>query len=285
MDRIKRSWALAKTSLEVLKKDKELVIFPIISGIAMLFITAGFAIPTLLGNVIDGMFNTGIPILGYVVLFAFYLVQYMVVYFFNTALVGAAMIRLRGGDPTVKDGFRIAFSRIGPIAGWALLSATVGLVLNIFSGKGDKKGSGICTLISRFLGAAWNIVTFLVVPVLAIEGLGPVKALKRSWELLKKSWGEQIAGTLSIGAVFGLIGLLGGLLLVGLAVGISIVLESFIPAIIFGFLLIVFIMVISLISSSLNGIFTAAVYAYAVDGQVGFFKEDLVRNALLTQTP
>jgi len=285
MDRIKRSWALAKASLEVLKKDKELVIFPIISGIAMLFITAGFAIPTLAGNFIDGMFNTGIPILGYVVLFAFYLVQYLVVYFFNTALVGAAMIRLRGGDPTVKDGFRIAFSRIGPIAGWALLSATVGLVLNIVSGKGDKKGSGIRTLISSLLGAAWNIVTFLVVPVLAIEGLGPVKALKRSWELLKKSWGEQIAGTLSIGAVFGLIGLLGGLLLVGLAVGISILLESFIPAIIFGFLLIVFIMVISLISSSLNGIFTAAVYAYAVDGQVGFFKEDLVRNALLTQTP
>lgn len=285
MDRIKRSWALAKASLEVLKKDKELVIFPIISGIAMLFITAGFAIPTLAGNFIDGMFNTGIPILGYVVLFAFYLVQYMVVYFFNTALVGAAMIRLRGGDPTVKDGFRIAFSRIGPIAGWALLSATVGLVLNIVSGKGDKKGSGIRTLISSFLGAAWNIVTFLVVPVLAIEGLGPVKALKRSWELLKKSWGEQIAGTLSIGAVFGLIGLLGGLLLVGLAVGISILLESFIPAIIFGFLLIVFIMVISLISSSLNGIFTAAVYTYAVDGQVGFFKEDLVRNAVMTQTP
>jgi uncharacterized membrane protein YfhO len=158
-------------------------------------------------------------------------------------------------------------------------------VLNIVSGKGDKKGSGIRTLISSLFGAAWNIVTFLVVPVLAIEGLGPVKALKRSWELLKKSWGEQIAGTLSIGAVFGLIGLLGGLLLVGLAVGISILLESFIPAIIFGFLLIVFIMVISLISSSLNGIFTAAVYAYAVDGQVGFFKEDLVRNAVMTQTP
>lgn len=285
MDRIKRSWALAKASLEVLKKDKELVIFPILSGIAMLFITAGFAIPSLVGNVIDGIFDTGIPFLGYVVLFAFYLVQYLVVYFFNTALVGAAMIRLRGGDPTVKDGFRIAFSRMGPIAGWALLSATVGLVLNMVSGKGDKKGSGIRTLISNLLGAAWNVVTFLVVPVLAIEGLGPVKALKRSWELLKKSWGEQIAGTLSIGAVFGLIGVLGGLLLVGLAVGISIVLESFIPAIIFGFLLIVFIMVISLISSSLNGIFTAAVYAYAVDGQVGLFEEDLVRNAVITQTP
>ncbi len=283
MNRIKRSWALAKASLDVLKKDKELMIFPIISGIAMMIVTAAFAIPTLVGNVIDGLFDTGIPFLGYVVLFLFYLVQYTVVYFFSTALVGAAMIRLRGGDPTVKDGFRIAFSRIVPVLGWSLLSATVGLVLNMVSGKGDKKGSGVRTLVGSLLGAAWNVVTFLVVPVLAIEGLGPIKALKRSWELLKKSWGEQIAGTLSIGAVFGLIGVLGGLLLVGLAVGLSIVLESFIPAIIFGALLIVFIMVISLISSSLNGIFTAAVYAYAADGQVGLFDESMVRDAVMTQ--
>ncbi|MCJ7695863.1 MAG: DUF6159 family protein, partial [Anaerolineaceae bacterium] len=274
----------AKASLEVLKKDKELMIFPIISGIAMMVVTAAFAIPTLVGNLIDGIFDTGIPFLAYIVLFLFYLVQYIVVYFFSTALVGAAIIRLRGGDPTVKDGFRIAFSRIAPIAGWALVSATVGLVLNMISSKGNKKGSGIRTFISSLFGAAWNIVTFLVVPVLAIEGLGPIKALKRSWELLKKSWGEQIAGTLSIGAVFGLIGVLGGLLLVGLAIGLSIVLESFIPAIIFGVLLIVFIMLVSLISSSLNGIFTAAVYAYAADGQVGLFDENLVRNAVMTQT-
>lgn len=285
MNRIQRSWALAKASLEVLKKDKELMIFPIISGIAMMVVTAAFAVPTLVGNVIDGIFDTGIPVLGYVVLFLFYLVQYMVVYFFSTALVGAAMIRLRGGDPTVKDGFRIAFSRIVPIAGWALVSATVGLILNMVSGKGDKKGSGVRTVISSLLGAAWNIVTFLVVPVLAVEGLGPIKALKRSWELLKKSWGEQIAGTLSIGTVFGLIGVLGGLVLVGLAVGLSVFLESFIPAIIFGVLLIGFIMLISLISSSLNGIFTAAVYAYAADGQVGLFDEDLVRDAVMTSMP
>ncbi|MCJ7694720.1 MAG: DUF6159 family protein, partial [Anaerolineaceae bacterium] len=190
MNRIKRSWALAKASLEVLKKDKELMIFPIISGIAMMVVIAAFAIPTLVGNLIDGIFDTGIPFLAYIVLFLFYLVQYMVVYFFSTALVGAAIIRLRGGDPTVKDGFRIAFSCIAPIAGWALVSATVGLVLNMISSKGNKKGSGIRTFISSLFGAAWNIVTFLVVPVLAVEGLGPIKALKRSWELLKKSWGE-----------------------------------------------------------------------------------------------
>ncbi|MFU8827750.1 MAG: DUF6159 family protein, partial [Brevefilum sp.] len=208
------------------------------------------------------------------------LVQYTVVYFNSTALVGAAMIRLRGGDPTVKDGYKVARSRIMAILGWSLLSATVGLILNILSNSSKKKGRGIGGIISSIFGAAWNVVTFLVVPILAVEGLGPIKAVQRSWDLLKRSWGEQISGTISIGLVFGLIGVLGGLLLAGLGIGLSIWLESFIPGILFAVLLFLFIMAVSLLSSTLSGIFSAAVYAYAVDGQVGLFDESLIRGAI-----
>ena len=280
MERIKRSWALAKASLEVLKHDKELIIFPLISGIVMFFITLTFLIPTLVGNILDNIFDTGMPIFGYVILFLFYLVQYTVVYFNSTALVGAAIIRLRGGDPTVKDGYQIAFSRLTQILGWALVSATVGLLLNMLSNNSKKKGGGIGSIIASLLGAAWNVLTFLVVPVLAVEGLGPIKAVQRSWNLLKRSWGEQIAGVLSIGMVFGIIGILGGLLLVGAGVGLSILIESFVPGILFGILLILFIMALSLLSSTLSGIFSAAVYAYAVDGQVGIIDESLIRGAI-----
>jgi hypothetical protein len=280
MERIKRSWTLVEASLEVLKLDKELLIFPIISSIVMIFVTLTFLIPTLVGNLLDTVLSTGMPVFGYVVLFLFYLVQYTVVYFNSTALVGAAMIRLRGGDPTVKDGYKIARERIMPILGWSLLSATVGLVLNILSNNSKKQGRGIGTIIASLLGAAWNVITFLVVPVVAVEGLGPIDAVKRSWELLKRSWGEQISGTLSIGLVFGLVGIVGGLLLLGIGVGLSILIESFIPGILFGFLLALYIMVISLLSTTLSGIFSAAVYAYAADGQVGLFDENLIRGAI-----
>jgi hypothetical protein len=280
MERIKRSWALVKASLDVLRLDKELLIFPIISGIVMFFVTLTFLVPTLVGNVLDSIVTKGMPVFGYIVLFLFYLVQYMVVYFNSTALVGAAMIRLRGGDPKVKDGYKIAFSRILPILGWALVSATVGLILNILSNNAKKKGRGVGSIIASLLGAAWNVITFLVVPVVAVEGLGPFKAIERSWNLLKRSWGEQISGTLSIGLVFGLIGILGGLLLGALGVGISILIESVIPGIIFGVLLVLFIMIMSLLSSTLNGIFTAAVYGYAADGQVGLFDESTIRGAI-----
>jgi hypothetical protein len=280
MERIKRSWELVKASWDVLKHDKELVLFPIISGVIMFFVTLTFLIPTLLGNILDGIFVKGMPIFGYIILFLFYLVQYTVVYFNSTALVGAAMIRLRGGDPKVKDGLSIAWSHILPILGWALVSATVGLILNALSNNSKKRGRGGKSLIASLLGAAWNVLTFLVVPVLAVEGLGPIEAIKRSWELLKRSWGEQISGKLSIGLIFGLIGVGGGLLLAGAGIGLSILLESIIPVIIFGIVLFLFIVILSLLNSTLSSIFSAAVHAYAAEGQTGMFDENLIQESI-----
>lgn len=280
MKRIRRSWELAKASFQVLMQDKELLIFPIISAIAMLLVSVVFFVPTLLTNLLDSILDSGIPFFGYVVLFLFYIVQYTVVYFFSTALVGAALIRLRGGDPTVKDGLHLAVKRLPQILGWSALSATVGLILNMISDSSQKNGKGIGQIVSSILGAAWNVVTFLVVPILAAEGLGPIDALKRSWELLKRSWGEQISGTISIGLVFGILGFLGSAILIGLGVWVSITLDSFIPGILFGLLFIGFILLVSLLSTTLNGIFTAAVYAYAAEGQVGFIDEGLINGAI-----
>ncbi len=279
MERIKRSWELLKSSWQVLKQDKELILFPIISGVIMFFITLTFLIPTLVGNVLDNLVVNGIPIFGYIVLFLFYLVQYTVVYFNSTALVGAAMIRLRGGNPTVKDGFAIARSRIMPILGWSLVSATVGLILNMLSNNSKNKGRSGRSFIASLLGAAWNVLTFLVVPVLAVEGLGPIDAIKRSWDLLKRSWGEQISGKLSIGLIFFLIGLGGSLLLVGGGIGLSILFDSILPVILFGVVLFFFIIILSLLNSTLSSIFSAAVYAYAAEGQTGMFDESLIRES------
>ncbi len=280
MERIKRSWALLKASLGVLKKDKELILFPIISGVIMFFITLTFLIPTLVGNILDNVVVNGIPVFGYIVLFLFYLVQYTVVYFNSTALVGATMIRLRGGDPKVKDGFSIAWSRLLPIVGWSLVSATVGLILNMLSNNSKNKGRGGKSIIASLLGAAWNVVTFLVVPVLAVEGLGPIEAIKRSWNLLKQSWGEQISGKLSIGLIFFLIGFGGSLLLAGAGIGLSILFDSILPGIMFAILLVFFILILGLLNSTLTGIFSAAVYAYAAEGQTGMFDENLIQESI-----
>jgi hypothetical protein len=274
--KISNSWALVKASAGVLKADKELLIFPILSAIGTLIVTLTFFVPTILAGLFDNLFTQDSQVLGYIVLFFFYLAQYFVVFFANTALVGAALIRLRGGNPTVGDGFRIAFSHFGVILGYALIAATVGVILKVVSEKSKGLGRAMISLI----GFAWNIATFLVVPILAVEDVGPFEAIKRSVQLLKKTWGEQIAGNLGMGAFFGLLTFV--ILLVGIPLSVftAITTESIWLTAAVAILFIFILIITGLISSTLSGVYTAAVYQYAVDGRSdGFFEPEMVKNA------
>ena len=192
MSTLSRSWNLVKASWNVLQDDKELVVFPIVSAIALILVTIAFAVP--------GFFlyaAGGNEVLGYVLLFLFYLVQYTVITFANAALVGAAMMRLRGQNPTLGDGFQIAFSRFGAIVGYALIAATVGMILQAISERGT-----LGNIVRSILGTAWNLITYLVVPVLVVENVGPIEAVKRSALYLRRTWGEQVVGGAGMGLVF-----------------------------------------------------------------------------------
>ncbi|MDY7076860.1 MAG: DUF6159 family protein [Chloroflexota bacterium] len=273
--KIQNSWTLIKASAAVLRADKELIVFPIVSAIGVLVVTASFALPTIFAGFLDTLLEGRAQVFGFVVGFLFYVVQYTVIIFANSALVGAAMIRLRGGDPTVGDGFRVAMKHFGAILGYALISATVGMVLRWLSERGKTLGQ----IVSSVVGLAWNLATYLAVPVLVIEGVGPVEAVKRSANLLKKTWGEQIAGNFSIGLVFGLLAVL--LIILGIPIFILVASTQSLALIALTALLFVLVFVfIGLISSTLNGIYVAAVYRYAADGEAsGFFSAEMVQGA------
>jgi hypothetical protein len=273
--KIRNSWALIKASAGVLRADKELIVFPIVSAIGVLLVTASFALPMLFAGFFDALFEGRSQIFGVVVGFVFYVVQYFVIIFANSALVGAALIRLRGGDPTVGDGFRIAMGHLGTILGYALVSATVGMILRWLSERGKTLGR-----IAWWMGGvAWNLATYLVVPVLVIEDVGPLEAVKRSANLLKKTWGEQIVGNFSIGLIFGLLTVL--VVLLGIPTFIFVASTNSVAIIALAAVLFVLILVfLGLISSTLNGIYVAAVYRYAAEGEAsGFFSEEMVRGA------
>jgi hypothetical protein len=230
-----------------------------------------------LAGMFDSMYveGKGFQPLGMLVAFLFYLVQYTVIFYANTALVGAAMIRLQGGDPTVADGFRIASQRLGPILGYALISATVGMVLRAIAERAGFIGRIVISLI----GFAWNVATYLVVPVLAAEDIGPVDAIKRSAELLKRTWGEQLVGNAGMGAVFGLITF--GLFLVAIPLIIlAVMLKSIVAIVLVVALLVLAALVLGVISSTLSGIYSAAVYRYAAAGEIGgAFSAEMVQAA------
>lgn len=279
MNRFSRSWELIKASARVLAADKELLVFPIVSAIASVFVTLTFAVPLFLSGGFTLSAESNFPAIYYVVLFLFYIVQYFVIFFANTALVGAATIRLKGGDPTVSDGFRIAFSHFGSILGYAAIAATVGMILRLFT----ERSRGLGQIVISLIGFAWNIATFLVVPILAVEGIGPIQAIQRSTALLKKTWGEQIIGNFGVGAIFGLA--VFALILISIPIFyLLITAESIWGIIALAVTLIIVIILISLVQSALNGIYTAAVYQYAIDERTGFFDEEMIRSAFVAKS-
>lgn len=275
IQKFSNSWDLIKASARVLQADKELIVFPIVSAIGVVLVTITFVAPMFLADMFDSMLDGGLEPFGYLVVFAYYVVQYFVIIFTNSALVGAAMIRLRGGDPTVGDGFRIAVSRIGTILGYALVAATVGMILRALS----RRRGILAGIVVSLVGLAWNLATFLVVPVLVVEGVGPIEAVKRSANLLKRTWGEQIVGNFSIGLIFGLAFFL--VILFGIPVFITVAsTESLALILLTAAVFVGALLLLGVVSSTLNGIYVAALYRYAEEGDAGqFFSEHMVRGA------
>jgi hypothetical protein len=274
MGKLENSFALMKASWEILKKDKEILFIPVISGITMLVLVASFLLPVFLvpdPALIKRLMNEDSDSFM-LMTFVFYFLSYLIIIFFNSAIIACATIRMGGGDPTVLDGINLACSRIFKIIAWALVSASVGILIRMIQGRSNFLGRVLAGLI----GMAWSAASYLVVPILVNENKGPFSALGNSVELLKKTWGEGLIGTFSFGLVFSLMSLpvvfvvaagaysgKGMLMLFLLAAGA------------------VYLVVLSVFQSALQGIFQAALYQFARFGNVpSGFNEDQLLHAL-----
>ena len=269
-----------KASGTVLRQDKELLVFPLCSAIAAMAISATFAIPLLASGALDSLGEGQQPSAALaVVAFLFYLTQYFVVFFFNAALVGAASIRLEGGDPTVADGLRIARSRVVPILGYAAIAATIGLILRLI----EERAGFIGRWIAGLLGIAFTVATFLTVPILVSRDVGPIDAIKESASLLKKTWGENIIGNGGIGLAFVLfymvLGALGLLVVYVVAqTGSAALIVATLAICVLAFIL------LALIHSALQGVYAAALYRYATASNAGTaFPDALLSEAFRTR--
>lgn len=214
MGSLSRTWEIMRASWTVLKKDTELLVFPALSSIAVLLVMASFAFP---------LFEHGGLQAGeggrYVLMFLFYLATSFVMIFFNAALVGCALARMTGDDPTVRFGLQLAWRRLPQIFLWALATSTVGFLLRAVE---DWVGAG-GKIITSILGMTWSVTSYLVVPVLVHKAVGPIEAYKESVSMLKKTWGAQITGTISFSFLFVVLSLPPVALLVGMSLQSSMV--------------------------------------------------------------
>ena len=278
---IGRSFRLVKLCLHVLAVDKELILFPLFSSIGVVLVMLTFLGVGLGIGALDRINAGAVGGGDLVVAFAFYVLSYFVIIFFNSALVFAAHERLAGGNPNIRSGLSGASQSIATIFVWAVVAATVGLILNILSSQARQRG-GMMGMISHIiismLGAAWTLITFFVVPLIVIERRSFGDAFKTSLSMLRRTWGEQIVANFGLGiAAF-----LAFLVAAGITALLFFVLSplggfgAFI-AIVIG---VVLIAGVALVFATLDGIYKAALYNYAVDGMVpSLFPDDAIRGA------
>jgi hypothetical protein len=259
--RFSRSLELAQASWSVIRADKELLLLPVLSVAALIVILGSLAVPlAVLGgfSADGGAAEPGAgPMLGALL---FYVVAYFITLFFNAALVGAAMMRMDGGNPRLADGLRIARARAGRIFGYACIAATVGVFLRAL----EERVGWVGQMVLKLIGVGWALATFLVVPVIVTRDVGPIEAVKESAELLRRTWGENLIGNVGLGLVFGVAyaGLaIVAVLLVALAAqaNSTVMIALVILAGVLAFA------ALSALHATMQGVYSAALYRFATD--------------------
>lgn len=273
MGTFSRSWDLLSQSFALLKSDKQLVWLPIVSGFSCLIATIiifsfGALVLIPVTGIPHGAAGQKFLTQSFTpVIFLYYLVTYCIVIFFNVALVSIAANRLAGGHATINDGLQAAWNRKWRIFQWALLSATVGVILRAI----QQRAGIIGRVITGIIGVLWTLASFFVVPLIAAQDMGPVEALYKSAELFKETWGEELVSGFSFSLIFMLLGLPALILPIigaryspaGMFVGLGVALLYWLG--------------LGIVSSAAQGIFVAALYRYATTGEVsqGFQRDEL----------
>jgi hypothetical protein len=272
MKKIRRGWALTKKSWTLLNEHRELIRFPLFGALATIVPAVVFLGPGLYLFDKDELAGA-IPL----IVIGVYALS-VIGFYFSVGLAACADMIFRGQEATVADGLAVARSRFAQICGWAAVSTAISAVMGVLENQGGLGGQ----IAARLVGMAWSLVTFLAVPVIAIEGTGPVGTIKRSASMFRERWGQQITGNIAIGGAVFLFGVLPAVLLIvlGVAVWSS---ASFLGAllVVIGALALA---IALLVSKALSGIFGVALYRYALDGEtVGPFTQEELESAVRTK--
>jgi Family of unknown function (DUF6159) len=284
MGKFKASRILFSESWAVLRQDKEILWFPVISAILSiisLVVVSVFFYYLMLRNNFDfskfggegAVLNASDKFYLYSFIFVCYIFVLFIVNFFQSGLFTIVQARFSGNNLSFKEGFSGAKRNVGKIFVWSLISATVGVILQIIANSSKKLGQ----IVASLLGTAWNILTYFSLPALVVGGFGVLDSFKESASMIRRTWGETFILNFGVSAVltvatFVVFVFSAGLVFLfpsaGMLVGVII-------------FFIIFAVCISVLSSTLNSIFKLALYNYARTGQVPVgFSPDVIKSAV-----
>ncbi len=300
-ERISRGWRITKQSFRLIGKDPEMLAFPLLgsalatAGVVAISAAAGGGAYLLDPALMDKLSQQAgeEPTMSAGMLFYIFAVSFVATassIYANFAVLNTMRVRLDGGDATFMDSVKAANGRLGDIMKWSLVVTSVGLVLHAIESACQRLG-GIGSLIARglaaLMGGAWNVVSFMVVPAMVMDGVGPKEGLERSVGALKKSWGEGLTAHVSLGFVT-IMAMLPFFAMVFMAVGAIAMAGETGGSMWYGggllCLSVVYILVTTLLLSVARVLFSGALYRFATTGKIGDeYDDDLVSGAFTPQ--
>jgi len=266
---------MMKSCVNVLKKDKELVFFPIMAAIfiiILLAVTSSMGLLELVQSDNTAQENPPIFLLAVLIFGANFIIV-----FFNSALISAALERLRGGDPNITSGLSHALKHVHHIFLWSIIVTIMALIFAAIRSSGRNRGmmgQMMTAIFASLLQAGWAMMTFFVIPIIVSENISPLSAIKRSSSLFKQTWGNQVAANFGFG-IFQILALL-----ISAAIGWFFGLANATFGLVIGIL---FASVSVSIIYTLEGIYKAALYEFALGEKPLEFDTQDLRTAYRTK--
>ncbi|HMK80989.1 MAG TPA: DUF6159 family protein [Xanthobacteraceae bacterium] len=287
LGRIARGWSMAKASFTVLRDYPKLLVLPVLAAAALILALAVlFGIFMFeagsfqgAGRLVDSLEHTwdGNKIaIGAGVIALAWLFTSLSLYF-NAALVFCALRAFNGERPSIREGLATAMGRLPQIISWAFVAAVVGFIINLIQQTLKDKLGFLGSLLGGVFDFAWAAITYFVLPVLVVEGLGPVGAVKRSSSILKQTWGETATGSVGLGAI-GFLLCLPAFLVIALGIFLASSMGNAGFAFVLFPLAFVYIVAVSTVMGTLGTVLQTGLYVYATTGKAPF-DETLMRGA------
>lgn len=276
-----RSWKITKLSFDVIMKDKELLLFPLLAGIFSILFIVTMLFPSIVTSFMKGSGPESYGITEYLIFFITYLGLAFIATFFNVCVVYTTKIRFEGGNATFWESINFARSKITLILTWSIIVATVGLILRLIDNIAERAGETgrlVLNILTSILGMIWSIITIFVVPAMVYHNLKPLDAIKQSIKTLKRTWGESLIRYFGLGTIEFLFFLLGIIVtfilffvLAGLGpIGIIITIVT----------AVLYFLGVILVFNVANTIFNTALYVYADTGKIPEgYSQEIMQNA------
>lgn len=281
IERVVHTQTIMSAAWDILKEHKTLLLFPLASSVTMILLTLSIVMPTVVGMITGASAASPLFDNSYVasgVLFLLYVVSYGISIFFNSALAFCVLQKLDGQQVSISEGLREAMACLSQIVGWAIVSATVGLLVKAV----EERSGWIGSLVAKTVGMAWNVATFLVVPILVAEKKGPIDAVREAVQLFRRTWGENLFARIGFGVLYFLWSLPG---LLAFLIAIGTLASHPIIAVIVMALAILYLPLLGLVFSTMSTIFDVVLYRYARLGTAAIgFDREVLKSCFVTKS-